>query len=108
MSFVLLTYDTAVIFLEFQVLLATACKVTKTTLGRLGIFTVTSFHALVCARKPLLLPNIYGKGSNRGGMLSPKVEQQSKPRSRTPTGTLNSSASTELVKSILYHSFVFL
>ncbi|XP_033741186.1 protein still life, isoform SIF type 1-like isoform X2 [Pecten maximus] len=55
-----------------KVLLASASKVTKTTLGRLGIFTVTSFHALVCARKPLVVPNIYGKGHHKGGMLSPR------------------------------------
>ncbi|OWF46649.1 Protein still life, isoforms C/SIF type 2 [Mizuhopecten yessoensis] len=55
-----------------KVLLASASKSTKTTLGRLGIFTVTSFHALVCARKPLVVPNIYGKGHHKGGMLSPR------------------------------------
>ncbi|XP_070190492.1 protein still life, isoform SIF type 1-like isoform X2 [Littorina saxatilis] len=83
-----------------KVLLASACKATKTTLGRLGIFTVTSFHALVSARKPLVLPNILGKTSNKGGMLSPRADHHhthhgSKPRSRTPTGTLNTSVSSE-------------
>jgi T-lymphoma invasion and metastasis-inducing protein 1 len=91
------------LFIFIQVLLACACKATKTTLGRLGIFTVTSFHALVSARKPLVLPNILGKGSNKGGMLSPKADRNRdherdhhpKPRSRTPTGTLNTSISSE-------------
>ncbi|PVD27952.1 hypothetical protein C0Q70_10528 [Pomacea canaliculata] len=78
-----------------KVLLASACKATKTTLGRLGIFTVTSFHALVSARKPLVLPNIYGKGSNKGSMLSPRAEQPPRPRSRTPTGTMGTSVSSE-------------
>jgi hypothetical protein len=47
-------------------------KTTKATLGKLGVFTVTSFHALVAARRPLVVPNIYGKGSHKGGMLSPR------------------------------------
>ena len=79
--------------------MASACKASKTTLGRLGIFTVTSFHALVSARKPLMLPNILGRGSNKGGMLSPRADHHhhhpAKPRSRTPTGTLNTSVSSE-------------
>lgn len=56
----------------FQVLLGSASKTTKSTLGRLGVFTVTSFHALVAARKPLTVPNIYGRGKHQGGMLSPR------------------------------------
>ncbi|XP_050393235.1 protein still life, isoform SIF type 1 isoform X3 [Patella vulgata] len=71
-----------------KVLLANAAKPTKATLGRLGIFTVTSFHALVCARKPLVLPNIYGKGSKKGGLLSPRAETATKPRIHTPTGLI--------------------
>ncbi|CAL1547658.1 unnamed protein product [Lymnaea stagnalis] len=78
-----------------KVLLACASKASKTTLGRLGIFTVTSFHALVSARKPLVLPNIYGKTSHKGGMLSPRSEGVQKPRSRTPTALVSSSASSE-------------
>ncbi|XP_041354996.1 protein still life, isoforms C/SIF type 2-like isoform X2 [Gigantopelta aegis] len=80
-----------------KVLLANASKLTKTTLGRLGIFTVTSFHALVCARKPLILPNIYGKGSHKGGMLSPKAEGSQKPRSRTPTALMDTTLNTDSV-----------
>ncbi|XP_048240466.1 protein still life, isoform SIF type 1-like isoform X4 [Haliotis rufescens] len=80
-----------------KVLLANASKATKTTLGRLGIFTVTSFHALVCARKPLILPNIYGKGAQKGGMLSPKTDTLQKPRSRTPTALMGAGVSTEAV-----------
>ncbi|XP_012937622.1 protein still life, isoform SIF type 1 isoform X2 [Aplysia californica] len=78
-----------------KVLLANASKASKTTLGRLGIFTVTSFHALVSARKPLVLPNIYGKTSQKGGMLSPRSESVQKPRSRTPTALVSSSVSSE-------------
>ncbi|XP_055889576.1 protein still life, isoform SIF type 1-like isoform X3 [Biomphalaria glabrata] len=88
-----------------KVLLACASKASKTTLGRLGIFTVTSFHALVSARKPLVLPNIYGKTSQKGGMLSPRSEVVQKPRSRTPTALVSSSASSEaLFKTQQTHS----
>ena len=56
----------------FQVLLSNVSKTSKATLSRLGIFTVSSFHALVCARKPLVMPNLYGKGCQKGALLSPK------------------------------------
>ncbi|KAL4232685.1 T-lymphoma invasion and metastasis-inducing protein 1 [Mactra antiquata] len=55
-----------------KVLLSNVSKSSKTTLSRLGIFTVSSFHALVCARKPLVMPSLYGKGSQKGGLLSPR------------------------------------
>ncbi|ESO93240.1 hypothetical protein LOTGIDRAFT_232689 [Lottia gigantea] len=80
-----------------KVLLANAAKSTKATLGRLGIFTVTSFHALVCARKPLVLPYIYGKGSKKGGLLSP-TGNSSKARSITPTA-LQGSSTESVVKT---------
>ena len=54
------------------------------------------------ARKPLVLPSILGgRGSNKGGMLSPRADHpHHKPRSRTPTGTLNTSLSSEYVYSL--------
>lgn len=55
-----------------KVLLSNVSKTSKATLSRLGIFTVSSFHALVCARKPLVMPNLYGKGCQKGALLSPK------------------------------------
>ncbi|KAK3097345.1 hypothetical protein FSP39_008828 [Pinctada imbricata] len=55
-----------------KVLLSSVSRASKSTLSRLGTFTVTSFHALVAARKPLVVPNIYGKGNHTGGMLSPR------------------------------------
>ncbi|KAL3882118.1 hypothetical protein ACJMK2_028489, partial [Sinanodonta woodiana] len=54
-----------------KVLLSSVSKQSKSTLSRLGIFTVSSFHALVCARKPLVMPNLYGKGNQKGSLLSP-------------------------------------
>ena len=81
-----------------QVLLACISRPSKTVLSRLGIFSVTSFHALVRARNPLPLPR--GLGAQdlcKAGRLSPHAERAAlaKPRSRTPTGTMNSSLSSE-------------
>ncbi|CAG5118110.1 unnamed protein product, partial [Candidula unifasciata] len=88
-----------------KVLLANASKISKTTLARLGIFTVTSFHALVSARKPLVLPNIYGRTSHKGGMLSPRSEITQKPRSQTPTALVSSSISSDgLQRGLHSHS----
>lgn len=42
-------------------LLANVSKSSKGILGRLGIFTVTSFHALVCARSPPTMTAMQGK-----------------------------------------------
>ncbi|KAL5009978.1 hypothetical protein ScPMuIL_012283, partial [Solemya velum] len=67
-----------------KVLLANASKTTKTTLGRLGIFTVTSFHALVCARKPLKVPLINGKSNHKTSVASPKKEFLSKHSNNKP------------------------
>ena len=39
---------------------------TKQTLNRLGVFTVSSFHAFVCARSPSLLNNLLaGRGATK-------------------------------------------
>ncbi len=39
---------------------------TKSTLNRLGVFTVSSFHAYICARSPSLLNNLLaGRGATR-------------------------------------------
>ncbi|XP_064601963.1 protein still life, isoform SIF type 1-like isoform X2 [Liolophura sinensis] len=40
-----------------KVLLGSVAKTTKAILGRLGIFTVSSFHVLVCARVPTVPPS---------------------------------------------------
>ncbi|XP_071133546.1 protein still life, isoform SIF type 1-like isoform X4 [Mytilus edulis] len=77
-----------------KVLLANASKTTKATLGKLGVFTVTSFHALVAARRPLIVPNIYGKGSHKGGMLSPRGDGTFKYSTKvtTPASNLDTSS----------------
>jgi T-lymphoma invasion and metastasis-inducing protein 1 len=48
-------------------------RATKNTLNRLGVFTVSSFHAFICARSPSLLNNLLaGRGATkrRAPMLS--------------------------------------
>ncbi|RWS12669.1 hypothetical protein B4U79_00153 [Dinothrombium tinctorium] len=47
-----------------KTLLAHVSKPTKAVLNRLGVFTVSSFHAYICARSPSMLTNII---SARGG-----------------------------------------
>ncbi|XP_060603385.1 protein still life, isoform SIF type 1-like isoform X2 [Ruditapes philippinarum] len=65
-----------------KVLLSNVSKASKVTLSRLGIFTVSSFHALVCARKPLVMPSLYGKGNQKGGLLSPRGDGMFKYHSK--------------------------
>ncbi len=44
---------------------------TKQTLNRLGVFTVSSFHAFVCARSPSLLNNLLaGRGATKRRTMS--------------------------------------
>ncbi|XP_059473673.1 protein still life, isoform SIF type 1 isoform X4 [Neocloeon triangulifer] len=54
-------------------LLTHVSRATKNTLNRLGVFTVSSFHAFICARSPSLLNNLLaGRGATkrRAPMLS--------------------------------------
>ncbi|XP_064098884.1 protein still life, isoform SIF type 1-like isoform X5 [Macrobrachium nipponense] len=47
-------------------LLTHVSRTTKTTLNRLGVFTVSSFHAYICARSPSLLNNLLaGRGATK-------------------------------------------
>ncbi|XP_052239037.1 protein still life, isoform SIF type 1-like isoform X5 [Dreissena polymorpha] len=79
-----------------KVLLANVSKTSKGTLSRLGIFTVSSFHALVCARKPLVMPSLYGKGQQKGGLLSPRGDGMFKYHTMRPT---SSSANQSMYKA---------
>lgn len=48
-----------------KTLLAHVAKPTKLTLNRLGVFTVSSLHAYICARSPAMLTNVIsGRGNN--------------------------------------------
>ncbi|XP_077540486.1 guanine nucleotide exchange factor still life isoform X3 [Haemaphysalis longicornis] len=47
-------------------LLTHVSKATKATLNKLGVFTVSSFHAYICARSPSLLTNLLsGRGATK-------------------------------------------
>jgi T-lymphoma invasion and metastasis-inducing protein 1 len=49
-----------------QSLLTHVSRATKNTLNRLGVFTVSSFHAFICARSPSLLNNLLaGRGATK-------------------------------------------
>lgn len=53
-------------FSLFQSLLTHVSRATKSTLNRLGVFTVSSFHAFICARSPSLLNNLLaGRGATK-------------------------------------------
>lgn len=55
-------------FLSFflQSLLTHVSRPTKNTLNKLGVFTVSSFHAFICARSPSLLNNLLaGRGATK-------------------------------------------
>ncbi|XP_075232912.1 guanine nucleotide exchange factor still life isoform X2 [Lycorma delicatula] len=47
-------------------LLTHVSRTTKSTLNKLGVFTVSSFHAFICARSPSLLNNLLaGRGATK-------------------------------------------
>lgn len=49
-----------------QSLLTHVSRGTKSTLNKLGVFTVSSFHAFICARSPSLLNNLLaGRGATK-------------------------------------------
>lgn len=53
-------------FTLLQSLLTHVSRATKNTLNKLGVFTVSSFHAFICARSPSLLNNLLaGRGATK-------------------------------------------
>ncbi|XP_078617523.1 uncharacterized protein LOC144885476 [Branchiostoma floridae x Branchiostoma japonicum] len=69
-----------------KTLLACASKPTKAALARLGHFSVSSFHALICARAPVnasVTPCTHVK--KKKGLLSTLRGSDSKKKIRTPT-----------------------
>lgn len=63
------TYKSVYISLHLsllQSLLTHVSRPTKNTLNKLGVFTVSSFHAFICARSPSLLNNLLaGRGATK-------------------------------------------
>ncbi|XP_064629838.1 protein still life, isoforms C/SIF type 2-like isoform X4 [Lineus longissimus] len=58
-------------------LLTNASKTTKTLLNRLGVFTMTAFHALVSARSPIAAAKYY-KSSRKKLRQRPKLKRSDK------------------------------
>ena len=53
-------------YLQYQGVLTQVSRPTKATLNRLGVFTVSSLHAYICARSPSLLNNLLaGRGATK-------------------------------------------
>lgn len=76
-------------------LLTHVSKTTKNTLNKLGVFTVSSFHAYVCARSPSLLTNLLsGRGATKRRARASLSRSNSGKQSMTHL--LTSSHSTEL------------
>ncbi|KAG8188453.1 hypothetical protein JTE90_008018 [Oedothorax gibbosus] len=76
-------------------LLTHVSKGTKSTLNKLGVFTVSSFHAFICARSPSLLTNLLsGRGATK---RRPRLHTLSRSNSRRSLShSATSSQSTEL------------
>ncbi|XP_061377830.1 protein still life, isoform SIF type 1 isoform X6 [Danaus plexippus] len=84
-------------------LLTHVSRGTKTTLNKLGVFTVSSFHAFICARSPSLLNNLLAgrgatkrrapnlsrsnSGSSRRSMQMSREEGEAAVRVSLPEGT---------------------
>ena len=67
LNFILFDLDFLIcIFVFSQSLLTHVSRATKQTLNKLGVFTVSSFHAFICARSPSLLNNLLaGRGATK-------------------------------------------
>lgn len=88
---------------SFQTLLSFVSKATKVALGRIGVFTVTSFHALVCARTPLSTATLYNKNKKRGLLSTFKADSTSKLRPKSPRPFSPQSGYVPLPLSLKQH-----
>ena len=99
------------IFLIFQNVLSYVSKQTKAVLSRVGVFTVTSFHALVCARSPLSATAVYSSNKKKGGGILSTFKADtvtSRIRSRSPVNmstSLQQQSSQRYALSALQLSF---
>lgn len=83
-----------------QSLLTHVSRATKNTLNKLGVFTVSSFHAFICARSPSLLNNLLaGRGATkrRPPMLS-----------RSNSGSSRRSLQVSNIKNSIYDSLTYI
>lgn len=90
-----------------KTLLAHVSKSTKMVLNRLGVFTVSSFHAYICARSPSMLTNVISGRSNNsrrrhsGGISAVRTSRSSDRRSRSSEATTAASAADKLLRLIV-------
>ena len=92
-------YDTQASFhyslLHFQGVLTQVTQSTKQTLNRLGVFTVSSFHAYVCARSPSLLNNLLaGRGATKRKALSLSRSNSQNAQQQPGEGGSNTGVAT--------------
>ncbi|XP_068904379.1 protein still life, isoform SIF type 1 isoform X4 [Tenebrio molitor] len=74
-------------------LLTHVSRATKNTLNKLGVFTVSSFHAFICARSPSLLNNLLaGRGATK---RRPPLLSRSNSGSSRRSLQINSREETE-------------
>ena len=82
-----------------QSLLTHVSRSTKNTLNRLGVFTVSSFHAYICARSPSLLNNLLaGRGATRRRAVAPVLSRSNSLSSRKSQSMVSSHAATDADK----------
>jgi hypothetical protein len=86
---------------------------TKQTLNRLGVFTVSSFHAYICARSPSLLNNLLaGRGAtkrrapllaraNSGGALTSSGQARRANGHQSAASIISPGDADKLVKVVL-------
>ncbi|XP_077487410.1 guanine nucleotide exchange factor still life isoform X2 [Amblyomma americanum] len=73
-------------------LLTHVSKATKATLNKLGVFTVSSFHAYICARSPSLLTNLLsGRGATKRRSRAALSRSNSSKLLSMPSSSLQSS-----------------
>lgn len=83
------------IYFDPQSLLTHVSRSTKHTLNRLGVFTVSSFHAYICARSPSLLNNLLaGRGATRRRAVAPILSRSNSLSSRKSQSMATSQGSS--------------
>ncbi|GJQ82513.1 hypothetical protein Trydic_g14499 [Trypoxylus dichotomus] len=81
-------------------LLTHVSRATKNTLNKLGVFTVSSFHAFICARSPSLLNNLLaGRGATK---RRPPMLSRSNSGSSRRSLQLHTHEVVEVCAKILY------
>lgn len=78
-------------------LLTHVSKATKSTLNQLGVFTVSSFHAYICARSPSILSNLLaGRSASKRRSASSRQNTLSRSVSSRYLNTQSSTHSSDI------------